>query len=862
MAFSRNLSAAHSFQSEAPHAAPDLDMSAANASVVSVGPRQSTPGTARLDMAPPAALQPLQVDPLDPSGWRQDPSAVAERVVFRLWADGAVSGRSIEQARRELDGRTRLDQALVKLGVVEEEIAARALYAEIGARIADEQDFPISPVESVDLPPRFVRETLVAPLADDGSVIRVAMADPLDDYALRAIAMKTRRRLEILAAPPRMMRAQIDRLYGASPAPTRPPARMLGAERPRRALPPPAAAGQARAGSRLSAASEGAAQRTRSAAHRPAAPTDSADAGPKPSFVRPQRVTFRNRAATAARSDRGAERAPARAGDEGALARAGEKQSARMRERRSVVDEARRAAVEVAENWREPAREALGGRENAPTARSRAIGAPIELDPRDDLNPRRGLDPRAVETARRRRFVGGFVGGFIGPEPARAPTSVALRAERSAGGGGRPSPTDQVIDAHPLDAARPLEDRLNDIGARLRERQIEPTPARGRDVRPAEATPRVTRRDLRIAQRRSRHQRARELVMWEIRRSLRKETSRALAAEVVIGDAAPTLEIGLEPNRLEARAPAPSGGSDTLRSPHQRPANETLGQAVRHPLALPGPSATSRADLAEADPHEQKALAVLSEIAKATGGLVLCVGDAPEERLDALRRCAELLSGGPAERFDSVTERGGGRSGCDADGAPRVVFGEINDASDAEAAARLAMTGGVVLAALSAPTAAAAAPSLVTFGLPPYAVASSLRAILTLAPKEQACSICGDAVATGCAQCGGSGGVRTTGLAEVVEPDDTFRALILASAPEAAFGHALAARASDGAAAQGPRTRSTASRAPAEAALDATDRLADAFTTQASEPGRGVDRRAGGGSAPFARRKVTAGPLR
>ncbi|MEL6977661.1 MAG: hypothetical protein AAGM38_03155, partial [Pseudomonadota bacterium] len=165
------------------------------------------------------ALSPFEGDPA-----LSDPDAIAERVVFKLWAEGRIKGRAIEQARREAKGSLRMDQALARLRLADPEDVAAALAQEIGAPLAEDQDFPDEPVALSALPKRFAADAFAVPLADDGERLALAMADPLDDFTLRAIAMKSKRQLLVMVGCAKHLEREIARIYRNAPLEEEPPA--------------------------------------------------------------------------------------------------------------------------------------------------------------------------------------------------------------------------------------------------------------------------------------------------------------------------------------------------------------------------------------------------------------------------------------------------------------------------------------------------------------------------------------------------------------------------------------------------------------------------------------------------------------
>jgi len=80
-------------------------------------------------------------------------------------------------------GRLDLDDLRHRVGVV-----LAAAYAElIGSPVLDPADFPAEPVAAERLGRAFLKQARVIPLAESEAALVVAMADPLDDRAVRAL---------------------------------------------------------------------------------------------------------------------------------------------------------------------------------------------------------------------------------------------------------------------------------------------------------------------------------------------------------------------------------------------------------------------------------------------------------------------------------------------------------------------------------------------------------------------------------------------------------------------------------------------------------------------------------------------------
>jgi general secretion pathway protein E len=81
----------------------------------------------------------------------------------------------------------RLEAVLTRLGLVSEQALAEAFSAVTGLAILAVADLPPAPVAATVLSPSFLRDALALPIALCSESITVAMANPLDSYAVRAI---------------------------------------------------------------------------------------------------------------------------------------------------------------------------------------------------------------------------------------------------------------------------------------------------------------------------------------------------------------------------------------------------------------------------------------------------------------------------------------------------------------------------------------------------------------------------------------------------------------------------------------------------------------------------------------------------
>ena len=123
---------------------------------------------------------------------------------------------SIERARHAAGTDARIDKVLVKLGLLDERTFVKAWSSIAGISQVDSTQFPSQPVLAELLTGRFLKTSGVLPLSSDETMLRVAVADPLDEYSLAAIRSRTGLRVECSLAPTSDLRDAFDRLYPAN----------------------------------------------------------------------------------------------------------------------------------------------------------------------------------------------------------------------------------------------------------------------------------------------------------------------------------------------------------------------------------------------------------------------------------------------------------------------------------------------------------------------------------------------------------------------------------------------------------------------------------------------------------------------
>ena len=132
-----------------------------------------------------------------------------------LAQSGLLSGAALERVRRlEVESGERLDHIAAKLGLVSERDLADAYAEVIGSPVVSAAEFPPEPVAADRVRRAFLKQTRMIPLTDTAEALTVAMADPLDDAAVRALEFALDKPVCRRVAVPVDIEAAYERLYG------------------------------------------------------------------------------------------------------------------------------------------------------------------------------------------------------------------------------------------------------------------------------------------------------------------------------------------------------------------------------------------------------------------------------------------------------------------------------------------------------------------------------------------------------------------------------------------------------------------------------------------------------------------------
>ncbi|MCH8198342.1 MAG: Flp pilus assembly complex ATPase component TadA, partial [Proteobacteria bacterium] len=136
-----------------------------------------------------------------------------------LLAEGKLDAAGLERAFR-LRGESgeRLDVILTKLGMITEGDMAAILAVRLHMPLVAAADYPDEPVLDQEVSARFLKETRIVPLADTPEGLVLAMADPLDSYAMRAMELIAAKPVIPRIGIPAEVESAIERIYGGAPA--------------------------------------------------------------------------------------------------------------------------------------------------------------------------------------------------------------------------------------------------------------------------------------------------------------------------------------------------------------------------------------------------------------------------------------------------------------------------------------------------------------------------------------------------------------------------------------------------------------------------------------------------------------------
>ena len=132
--------------------------------------------------------------------------------------EGIINSKQLEEALvKQKEMKVRLGEALVELGFTDESEIAEAIHKQMHIPVAKIREAKLTPEVLSYLPENIVRKYNVLPFEwnpENPTVLRVAMADPLDILAVDDLAIVTNMTIEPMVATPSDVRFGIERYYG------------------------------------------------------------------------------------------------------------------------------------------------------------------------------------------------------------------------------------------------------------------------------------------------------------------------------------------------------------------------------------------------------------------------------------------------------------------------------------------------------------------------------------------------------------------------------------------------------------------------------------------------------------------------
>jgi general secretion pathway protein E len=120
--------------------------------------------------------------------------------------------RVLELQRKE---QGRIGAILARLGLVSERDLAEVLAEKLNLAVVGPEDYPEIPILENHFSLRFLKLHTILPIQTDEDAVVVAVADPLDDYAIRAIELLVGRQVAYRVGTAADIDAAIERLYGS-----------------------------------------------------------------------------------------------------------------------------------------------------------------------------------------------------------------------------------------------------------------------------------------------------------------------------------------------------------------------------------------------------------------------------------------------------------------------------------------------------------------------------------------------------------------------------------------------------------------------------------------------------------------------
>ncbi|MEW6068956.1 MAG: type II secretion system ATPase GspE [Nitrospirota bacterium] len=128
---------------------------------------------------------------------------------------GLLTKEKLDIALKEQQNNSKkIGETLVNLGFISNEDMLRAISRQLGIKYLTFSEFPRVIPHDISLSVKFMRQYKVVPLGKDNGVIKIAMADPLDTYALNALRLFFNSEIEIYLSSEKDIAETIEQYFG------------------------------------------------------------------------------------------------------------------------------------------------------------------------------------------------------------------------------------------------------------------------------------------------------------------------------------------------------------------------------------------------------------------------------------------------------------------------------------------------------------------------------------------------------------------------------------------------------------------------------------------------------------------------
>ena len=132
-----------------------------------------------------------------------------------LIEQGRLESSALERAlKAQQELGDELSDILVKLGMLSEDDLAAALAQQYALPLAKSGDYPGAPLYLSKVSVNFLKSARVVPLREQDNELALAMVDPTDEYAIRAMEMLSGLKVLPWVATPKQVQQALETLYG------------------------------------------------------------------------------------------------------------------------------------------------------------------------------------------------------------------------------------------------------------------------------------------------------------------------------------------------------------------------------------------------------------------------------------------------------------------------------------------------------------------------------------------------------------------------------------------------------------------------------------------------------------------------